>query len=251
MAVLLKEIRSRGKDTQQSQSQQQQSQPHQQESQQQQQQEQAQNEEQQQQDEELQLYQQQEQFALEQQQQQVFQQQEQFALQQQQQQQQQPPSSFGTPQQGAWHDDEESWGRDDASDQLMSTNSHEQGVWMSVCVPPLCVGFAICKHQAISFMLQLTHTHKHNTVAPKEQPSMQASSVLLGSPASGMTPRMHTEGDLPPLQRPTLMSTALLLKKMEALSMVGVRACAYECLICPSNRASHFEQSLAHDDDSN
>jgi len=47
---------------------------------------------------------------------------------------------------------------------------------------------------------------------------MQASSVLLGSPASGMT-RVHTEGDMPPLQRPTLLSTAHLLKKMEALSM--------------------------------
>jgi len=60
------------------------------------------------------------------------------------------------------------------------------------------------------------------TGASKEQASLQASSVLLGSPASGVTPRLHTEGDMPPLQRPTLMSTALLLKKMEALSMVSV-----------------------------
>ncbi len=56
------------------------------------------------------------------------------------------------------------------------------------------------------------------------EPSVQASSVLLGSPASGMTRTHTTEADaLPPLQRPTLLSTAHLLRKMETLGMVRAR----------------------------
>lgn len=57
--------------------------------------------------------------------------------------------------------------------------------------------------------------------ADADGPSNQASSVLLGSPASGVT-RTHAEGGLPPLQRPSLLTTAHLLRRMEALGLVRV-----------------------------
>ena len=77
---------------------------------------------------------------------------------------------------------------------------------------------------------------------PKD-PSIQASSVLLGSPASGVT-RMHTEGDLPPLQRPTLLSTAHLLRRMEALSMVCAFEVVYVCKCVCTCRVCTFEPGM-------